>query len=139
MVLLSNWSLSMFGLSFWYFLYPYMHISPFFLLWMLSSCFYCFFFFLRKKRLCFHYFHVAGLVHLWNGQFLLSVTSSTPVSVYEFIWQLEGCFYSYMSLIFSIAGYFCCSFTIFFIFYVVLQFSWLYSVPLHSYAVLDGV
>lgn len=83
------------------------------------------FFFLRKKRLCFcfHYFHVAGLVHLWNGQFLLSVTSSTPISVYEFIWQLEGCFYSFMSLIFSIAGYFCCSFTIFFIFYVVLQFS----------------
>lgn len=83
------------------------------------------FFFLRKKRLflCFHYFHVAGLVHLWNGQFLLSVTSSTPVSVYEFIWQLEGCFYSLMSLIFSIAGYFYCSFTIFFIFYVVLQFS----------------
>lgn len=83
------------------------------------------FFFLRKKRLflCFHYFHVAGLVHLWNGQFLLSVTSSTPISVYEFIWQLEGCFYSFMSLIFSIAGYFYCSFTIFFIFYVVLQFS----------------
>lgn len=104
MVLLSNWSLSMFGLSFWYFLYPYMHISPFFLLWMLSSCFYCFVFFLRKKRLCFcfHYFHVAGLVHLWNGQFLLSVTSSTPISVYEFIWQLEGCFYSFMSFFFPL-------------------------------------
>ena len=51
-----------------------MHISLFFLLWMLSFCFcfcFCFFvflFFLRKKRLClcFHYFDVAGLVHLWK-------------------------------------------------------------------------
>ena len=41
----------MFGLSFWYFLYPYMHISPFFLLWMLSSCFYCFVFFFKKEKI----------------------------------------------------------------------------------------
>ena len=102
LVLLSNWPLSMSGLSFWYFfvsLHAHLTILPFvnveFLFLLLC-------FFLRKKRLflCFHYFHVAGLVHLWNGQFLLSVTSSTPISVYEFIWQLEGCFYSFMSLIF---------------------------------------
>ena len=112
LVLLSNWPILMSGLSFWYFF-----VSFLFLL----------FFFLKKENivLMFSLFWcccVASFMKWSINYFLLSVASSTS-SVYEFIWQLDGYFYSLMSLIFFNVRYFYRNFTILSFFNEVLQYS----------------